>query len=190
MLIGIDLDEVLARFRLGFSNWHNAIYGTNLNLEQVTEYNVTKAMGLERPIVHDRLREFAKTPEFKTVSPVKGAAYGVKKLSEKNELMLITARLKEYKNISLDWVETHIGNFFSDTYFSKGRDVDPTGKNKGLICHNYGIELMIDDSPEYISECYQYGIDTILLTKPWNKGAKLNDKITRADSWYEIVGVL
>lgn len=92
-----------------------------------------------------------------------------------NEIYIITARDKEFHEDpylqSKEWLEKHL--IYYDKLIVNARD-------KGKVCIENDIDLLIDDSISNCLDVNNLGIDTIII------GNKNNMGIKNADNWQEI----
>ena len=62
--------------------------------------------------------------------------------------------------------------------------------NKGKICKDHGIDLLIDDFYEYALECVAVGVPVILFNTQWNDMLPLKKGMHRAANWPEILEIV
>jgi len=148
MRAGIDLDEVLAETLGDFLVYLNRRFGTAYTKDQCFSYNTAEVLGCSVDQAVDLWHDFYRSPMFDQIQPVKGAVEGVNAL-QNNELVLITSREEILKESTLHWINRHFPNRFSQVIYAKHFVLGGERKTKAEICDELGIDLFIDDSPEY-----------------------------------------
>lgn len=185
MKIGIDIDEVLAKFIAGFVSYHNKKYNTSFKESDFSSYELEKVIGGTKEDKHKKLREFYQTEEFKNLDIVPGSKDKVQELKKNNELFIITSRYKDSVEITKAWINRNFPNIFSGVYFADYYAEDAITKNH--ICEQLGVEIFIDDCLTYASECGDEDTEVFLYDFFWNQSNELPNKVTRVRSWEEIV---
>jgi len=187
MKIGIDLDEVIADFLPALIEYHNTTYGTHLNREQFQSYKFWENWGGTREEAIQKVYDFHQTPYFKNIKPVMGVQETIDILKQNHELFVITSRQDKVAEATKEWIAQHFPNTFSGVYFANhySQTGEPITKNK--ICDSLGIDIMIEDSPEYALECFQPNRKIFLINCPWNKDTDLPEEVFRVNSWEEIL---
>ncbi len=188
MLIGVDLDDVLADFTGAFDQFHNSAYGTALKREDRTSYDTWQIVGGSREDDEQKLADFYKTEFFKNIGPLPGAVSAVNALSDGNDLIIITARVDGVARDTKIWLEKHFPSKFKETYFSRYYDsLDMSKKKKSEIALGSGIDLFIEDNLGHAADCTESGIRVFLFDQPWNQSLKLPRGILRVYSWTDIL---
>ncbi len=186
MLIGVDMDGVLANFVESFLLYHNRVYGTSLRYSDIVHYDLNKVVGIQEEEFISRLTNFYRSPYFKTIEPVEGSFEGVRCLREVSDLAIITSRPSELYELTHAWVQHYFsGNFkgihFADSFYGNG------GKSKVEMCKDLGVLMLLEDHLDYAKSCAQQGIPVILFNQPWNQCEELPSSLQRVYSWKDIV---
>ncbi len=196
MRVGIDLDECLAEFIWGFSNYHNDVYKTYFEKENFRSYNIWETIGGSRKEAVKKVREYYETSYFREMPVVFGSFNSVNSLLGKNELFVITSRPSYMIDESKKWLGQHFPDKFSDiifsdewndSYFNFFSILFKKKLNKSDICKKLDLDFMIEDNLDYAVDCAKKGIKTLLLDKPWNKNAKPPKNVLRVSDWNEIL---
>ncbi|MCD6398532.1 MAG: hypothetical protein J7L08_01290 [Candidatus Aenigmarchaeota archaeon] len=187
MLIGVDLDEVISDTLPALIKFHNERYGTNLKKEDFYSYRFEYIWGGTREEAIRKVLEFYKSKYYNTIKPVEGALEGIKKLREKNELVVITYRPTEFKEITEEWLKRYFHGCFSKIYFTNFYSVNGTIKKKYETCLEIGVDLMIDDLLKCSLDCASRNISVLLFNQPWNQCKELPALVKRVYSWKEII---
>ena len=192
-IIWVDLDEVLAELLDHCLEHHNyQINWKSISREKVLDYYIHNLkefeIDLENAIAW--FRDWINSDIWKcNIKIVSWAIEWVQKLKEKwYKLKIITARRAElYEDYTNKWIEKYYPNIFEEIIFANHFDEENT-RTKSEICKEHGIEIMIEDNPDYAKELAGNWIKTFLLEKPWNKWKCVNTKnIVCVKSWEEIV---
>ena len=187
MIIGVDLDEVLADTLSAIIKFHNEVYGTELEKGDFNSYRFQEIWGGTRQEAIKKVYRFQSTNYSRNVKPVPGSIEGIKKLKEGNELILITSRPHDVKNQTLTWLSHYFPGAFSRVFFTDAYSLTKRGRRKSEICHKMGVDILVDDLLSCSFDCASEGIQVFLLNKPWNQGKELPVLITRCKNWEEIV---
>lgn len=187
-VIGIDFDDVIVATNKAMAQWHNRAYGTSYKLEDIDTCDLARFWSCSYDERTRRIGEFFASIEHSTTVPIDAAVKSLELLRNK-EIHIITARRKEYSNITLDLAERHISSLFCNFHFPNGSEINgiPTKRTKAEVCLEYGIEVFIEDNLEYAGEVASIGIPVLLLDSPWNQATELPQNIERVFSWDEII---
>ena len=187
MVIGIDLDEVLADFINSFLKFYNKKNNTSFQRNKISCSNIWKIWGETQEKIMEEVYDFYETHYFENIEPIAGAIEGIDVLSQKHELKIITSRQNNIKRKTKDWIEKNFSNKFSEICFANHFAPNGSSIKKSEICFRESVDVMIEDSPDYATDCASNGIKVLLLDCPWNRSTKSSEKITRVQSWGEII---
>lgn len=186
--IGIDIDEVIAKFMENYLSFHNTKHSTKFKLKNITNYHLWEC-GIHNSKEEStrEVSEFQNSPYFDKIGLIPGAKSAIERLSKQHNLYFITARPKELKQKTTDFFYSHFPKDGFEFIFSG--DIYG-GEKKSEICKNLGINLMIEDNPHYALDCANEGIRSLLLKKPWNEKYTHHKNITFVKNWKEIMEIL
>ena len=187
MKIGIDFDDVTVDFINNLVKWHNEKYKTKNKLSDLNQFYWGPFWGTDRQETIRRVDEFLETHDVKDINPIKGAIDSINKLSEKNELFVITGRPLRFKNKTEEWLIHHLKRKLEVIHageFHKGQ-----AATKAEICKEKGISILLEDAPETSMDCANKGIKVVLFDMPWNQKVK-HFNITRVFGWKEAMKVI
>jgi 5'(3')-deoxyribonucleotidase len=187
MKIGIDLDEVLADFLSALIEYHNYTYGTSLVREQFQSYKFWETWGGTRKEAIQKVYDFHKTSYFKNIKPLVGSQEAISILKQNNDLVIVTSRQDDIAEATKKWIAQNFPNVFSKVYFANHYSQNGSPKTKKQICDSVGVNVLIEDSPEYALECLNPERRILLLDCPWNRSFELPNGIYRVNSWKEIL---
>ena len=159
MIIGIDVDSVLADLMVPLNAFHNKMSGTCITMDDYLEYSLVETWGCAHQEVVDQVYAFYESPEMDNIPLIPGAIDGITYLRQKNELIVITSRPSTTKLSTCRWLNTHFPHSFKDIILSNqfSRN-NGESKTKGEIGRELGVEVMIDDHIDYVEDCIQHGI--------------------------------
>ncbi len=187
MKIGIDLDEVLADFLSALIEYHNATYGTSLVREQFQSYRFWETWDGTREETIQKVYDFHKTPYFRNMKPVIGSQEAVGILKQNNDLFVVTSRQNDIVETTREWIAKHFPDIFSGVFFANHYSQNGSSITKRQICDSVGVDVLIEDSPEYALECLDAKRKVLLLDCPWNRYSELPRGTYRVNSWDEII---
>lgn len=192
MRIGIDFDDVVADSMRAIATLHNKKYGTNFKKDDAFSYKVNEVWGGTKEEWREKLDAFLSTDHLMDLDPMAGSLLGIDALKKQgHELYIVTARGEGDIPATERWIERHFPNVFKDVHYCgliAGIRItkETTRRTKSQVCNEHGIELMIDDNPDFAKECAAEGVKVMLFDQPWNRG-ELPPGVERVYSWDEIM---
>lgn len=191
MIIGVDMDEVLVDLIVDVLRYHNEKYGTSHSKEDISTYDLQNIWNVTWEETVQRFLDFYDTDYFDRGEVIELAKEGVARLAEKHELHVITGRPDSVEEKTRKWLDTHFPGFFKSINFTNTWG-DGKGKprNKGEICRELGVEVLIDDHLNYASDAAKQGVKVLLMDAPWNRSAELPENVKRVLSWAEIPDII
>ncbi len=187
MKIGVDVDDVLANFMFPLVDYHNTTYGTNFVRDDFTSFNLRETWGGTPAEAIDKVFRFYDSPEFHHIEVVDGAIEALEILKKNHDLSVVTARPEILRTKTIDWIERHFPNTFSEIHIANKFSKTGPQLTKVEICNQNNIHLLIDDSIENALQCVNAERKILLLDRPWNQHPELPTNITRVFSWDEII---
>jgi uncharacterized HAD superfamily protein len=175
MIIGIDVDDVLVEYVKAFLRFYNERNKTNLTYEDFT--NISNSV--------DKDNSFFNSNYFKDMEICWGARTVIKELAKKNNLFIVTARQKEWKEHTDQFIQKNFPNCFKGIFYAA--DIHGGGKKKAEIYD--GMDIVIEDNKGHALECAKSGMKVFLIERPWNIGVE-NENITRVSRWEDILKIL
>ncbi len=189
MIIGIDIDEVLAELLEAYLKYHNQKYNTSAQKKDMFSYSFQEVFGGTEEETRQKVYDFFKSEHFQNIKPVKGALRTIKQLAKEHQLCIITARPHIIQKETEQWLAQHFPDCFQNITLTN--QWHGSGGKEGLkseIGKEKQIKIMIDDSLKHALDCASQGIYVLLadFDYPWNKTEKLPENIKRVHSWEEI----
>lgn len=183
-LIGVDIDEVLTPTFSSVIDYHNALSGDRVTLDQLTDYGFLTALGERREDIIQKIVDFFFS-DFNDLQPIEGSVEVLKQLSQNFSLIALTSRQSELTDLTHAWLKQHFPGIFQEVkignYFGLA---DSHRVTKAQMCQSLGVNLLIDDCLEYALDCAQADISVMLFGNyPWNQARALPSQITRVNDW-------
>lgn len=169
MIIGCDVDGVLADLNTTWLALYNRDYKDNLTLGKITEWDVSK---LVKPECGKKIIEYLKLPRFYDyVKPLTYSLRGVVSLKKFGRVVFITTEIEGFGGRKYLWLKRY--GFVSDL-----KDYVEAA-DKTLI----KADIMIDDKPSNL-----FGKGTrLLFTQPWNLTAPASSYDMRVHNWLALI---
>jgi 5'(3')-deoxyribonucleotidase len=184
--VGVDLDEVLAKFVSSLLSYYNHLSGKNISMEDIKSYNLWEnGVGKSGEETIKIVDDFFESREYDKIEPIDGAIESIRELSEKYDLFIITSRDKKTEGKTRRFLQEHFNGTRLELIFS-GDFHNEQGKSKAEICKELGIEYLIEDNYKYAENAASQGIKTFLFTRRWNRDL-LNGRSTRVNDWGQIM---
>lgn len=184
MIIGVDVDDVLAEFGDKLRSFHNKNHGTSLEREDINNFALEKVWNCTREEAKQRVLDFYQSDDFDSIIPLQDAVESINFLVKKHRLVAITSRPEQIREKTREWINKHFSGKFEGIYFTTRN-----GMKKIDICIEKNVSVFIEDNLEYATEIANQGIRVLLMSAPWNKclGEELHKNITRVKSWDEVM---
>ncbi|MDO4713306.1 MAG: hypothetical protein Q4B28_01240 [bacterium] len=175
MIIGVDIDEVLSEtldYVLAYHNYQ--IKGLPLQRQDMVEYYIPSVPGFEQIEKQDAVSFFTDgmldPHRGEGLQPVEGARAVLEKAKEAgHRLIAITARGPLVQEATLAWMQEYYGDLFDEVVFCNYHDSSYPQQTKQEVCHNRGVEVMVDDNLHYARDLAKAGIPVYLIDRPWNQ---------------------
>ena len=159
----VDLDDTITDLVTDWIRIYNEIYGDNLKVENVTEWNIGKFT-----LVGEKMYDILKDPNlFKNVKIRTGATETLEWANEYFNIQIVSATSPYTYLDKANWVKEHLP-FLADSFSA----IIPKYLLKG--------DIMIDDKPDNLE--YFDGL-SIVFDRPWNRD---NKKYLRVKDWETI----
>lgn len=187
MNIGIDLDEVVGDTMNAIVAFHNEKYGTTLRKREFSSYRFWEIWGGTRDEAIRKMYDFFETDHFKNINPVFGSLHALEWLKKDgHKIFLITGRQNHIIKKTEEWIERNFPGVFDGLYFANSYNLTVAPRKKSDLCKELGITLLVEGDMDYVKECSEAGLATLLFDQPWNQG-DLPPNTKRVFSWDEIV---
>lgn len=184
-IIAIDCDDVLVPTAPAILAYCNKTYGTHITLEQL--YSKDSAVwGVQNyDDAVKRVQAYLDTSEYQNLPPFEEAIEVLKKLGERYELHIVTARHDQLAEATKRMLAAHFPGLFKSIQFTN--HFGATARTKAQVCQDIGADLLIDDHLNHAELAAQCGIDVLLFGDyPWNKTDSLSSSISRVSDWNDV----
>ena len=181
--IGVDIDEVLLNFFGPFLKHHNQRNNTKFSKQDIWNYNIWDTFGQTREFVISELNDFYTSSFFCSVTPIPGAAEGIRTLRERYALPVVTTRPTHIKSQTLVSLATFFNGSFNSGISFVARE-EKARRYKELV-----VKRVIDDDLQVAKECSELGIEVLLVDKRWNQTKKLPERIIRVGDYRKEEGI-
>lgn len=179
--IGIDLDDVVFDFVKELLVSLELKYNKRLLFENVTNYFFPSIFNLDL----EQVLELIKNLDYINLGLCKNAKNSILELSQKYDIYFITSRV--FRDGTLESLKKNFNDIPFELIFSSNPYANTLGKDKGDLCLELGINLMVEDSKEHSEICAKKGVKVFLLDKPWNKDVEEHENLVKVGGWDEIL---
>ncbi|AKM81849.1 TPA: hypothetical protein DD449_00210 [Candidatus Berkelbacteria bacterium] len=190
-VLATDIDDVIFPFVSAFIAYQNCVFGTKIQLAQVTDYfNFEEVLGVTRKEKIKRMHEFLRLVGLE-FPPIIGAVEALDKLRVlfPNQAM-ITGRQYAVQDLSIRYLDKFLPDRKFQTVFCN-HCIGDDAISKSEACLRLGVSHIIDDSLEYAIDCAKAGVQVLLFGDyPWNRQKipkEYEGIITRTPSWQDVL---
>ena len=181
MIFGFDLDGCVINFASVLLKTVNELYDAKYTLSNITHYNLHYCLNIteeeEDNAVNIALKKWT---EWK---PYPGVLEFIEKYYKKtnNTVYFITSRQEEYRNQTLDWIDSYLDCHVICQLIMN--------KDKVKEAHKRYITHFIEDKPTTAKYLADSNIIVFLPNRPWNQNMEQHKNTIRFDSYDEIKGI-
>jgi len=173
MIIGVDIDNVIADTEKELRRLLNERKGLNLTREDITSYTLENIAGIERGDLKDILDMFNHGDIFLNLEVAEGARETMERLAEKHEVVLVTSRPAGVEAHTRTWLKRNEIPFHR-LVFADGTKVN-----------DIPYELFLEDQGNFACELAESGTFVLLFDAPWNRDVS-HDNMDRVYSWDDV----
>ncbi len=182
MKIGIDIDEVVAKYAEGYLEIFQREYGKAANFENISSYNFNESLGISKE-ESDKLNSlFINSEIFDNLKLIEGARESVIELSKQHDIIFITFRPMHLKEKTKNFIEKIFPNHSFEIFYAR----EFPNKSKAKACNSLGVNVILEDHAPAALDCANNGVKVFLFDKPWNKGTE-HENIIRVRNWQEVL---
>jgi uncharacterized HAD superfamily protein len=184
MRVGIDIDEVCARFAPPFLDTINEICATRLGrtirIEDIARYDIEEAgLGITVADLQTVFRIMRERNDLARLDALPDAAEVLQQLSREHDIYYITGRGNFYPDAAEPtraWLAQH-------GFPAPDRVILEYYKQKEA--RKLGIQVFVDDNPEIALKLADERIEVFLMDYPWNHWCQ-DERLIRVHNWQEI----
>ncbi|MFA6463729.1 MAG: hypothetical protein WCV55_01850 [Candidatus Paceibacterota bacterium] len=185
MKIGIDFDDCLVNYFPPLIEHLNNVFGTTYEVRDIFSFDLEKVWKVDSQTMRKSLADFYLYEKDLDIQPVNGALDAIRKLKEKNELIIITGRPDSTYDFVHGWLEKHLPNTFDKIIFTN--QFFGARREKVSICIEEGVGAFIDDNLQNVLDTAKERIiKCFLMDASWNQ-EPIPEYVSRVKSWEEIV---
>ena len=184
---GVDLDDSTVVMVRRLINFFNRETGSDIRYENVRSYDLWKAgIGRNKDESVSWIKAFYASPEFNSLRLIPHAKETITFLASKGQVYFITARFGEGQAKTVPFVKRHFNGLDIRTVFTSHFDSEQKN-SKADACHEYGINVLVEDNANYALQCAPFVDRVYLFTRHWNQDINVNGNIRRVKHWREIM---
>lgn len=178
MNIALDIDGILANADVTFRSAMRRLFKRPFAKHKVRSFHYENSFYLSEAEIKRLYKMFLDEQLWLDMKPLKGAVECVKNLSEENRIIIVTARPRQVRKVTIEWLARNNINY-QEIYF--------TLADKHLLSenHNEKVDVFLEDHPIYIERIADSGIKVIMFEYPWNNHLKTKSNIYRVKNWKE-----
>ena len=187
--IAVDMDEVLfpmlSRLDLHYKKKFNKCPPSYYP----KKYNYSEYFGMNMEESKEFVKGFYYSNTAYTTQPLPGAVNAMRKLKDKNKLVVLTGRqiYPQSKNVTYYLLQKHFPDVFDCVLFSNSFSMWGDETPKSEMCNLYDLNLLIDDSVENCKDCSSNGIESIVFGDyKWNNEC---ENFRQIESWNDEIFV-
>lgn len=194
MIIGVDLDDVLADFWPTMLEFYNQTRGTHWQKEDFLDFDLWKTWGGTRDEAVAAMYQFYQSERFRNILPISQAQEVTRELREKHTLAVVTGRPDDLAAKTMAWLSNYFPDTFLSVHFTNAYALSAqTKQSKGDVCRDVGVDVFLEDALEPVLACAANGIRVLLFDQPWNRKEMppgVAEHITRVFSWHDVSRLL
>jgi uncharacterized HAD superfamily protein len=188
--IAVDIDDVIvseAEFIVEYSNKH---WGHSLSLDDYREHwdDMWKVGTEEVERRADILHSSGIIQQYRILED---AHHGLKKLSKRFRLIILTSRRKTVQEETKEWLQENFGDVFENIHFTGFWDTitpDSHLLSKADISRDLDVSYLIDDQAKHCFGAAKHGIQAILFGDyAASRHLDLPEGVIRCKNWQEVL---
>lgn len=123
------------------------------------------------------------------IKPYPDSIDSVTKLSEKYNLVVVTARHPFFRKTTIKWINKYFPDVFDSILFLNYKTIFGPRDLKSKLCLDNGISAIIDDKIKNVLDCHSHDIKAYLFGVH-SRSSKLPSGIKTVSSWPETLSEL
>ncbi len=185
--VGYDLDDCIIAHMPELLAYMKDVHNIEVPMSQLTHSSWGRAIGLSPDEENAFMWGFWPTKYYREANPIHGAIEGLRKIGVFSEGAAITARLRHQESITRRWVKRFCPQAFPlGIHYAENPYHGVAGETKAQIGERLRIDVAIEDSFYNAVDFSRAGINSILITRPWNLDFE-DEGVKRVDTWSQIV---
>ena len=187
--IGIDIDGVIGDSDKVFRKYIKKYLGINLRREDVKDFYYEKVLGIPENEMKNFWKRIDEEKRWLEIEILPGAKTALKYLKEKYQIIIITARPKNIRNLTEEWISKN-QIYYDRLYFIEEHKGE--SKLSAILANSINLKCFIEDRIDFALDFIKEGIKVILFDYPWNRIEKNIDSelLIRVKGWQEALSYL
>lgn len=178
--MGIDIDGTLTEFD-SFIPYFNKLLGKQVKPEDIVQYDLHEIFDMDYDDFSALFDEHS-APAYEQSPPRSCAQQELKWIDERFNIVYITARLKEYEELTSRWIKEH--------GFPESPIVCTGSHDKIDAIKQYNVNYMVEDRLENALHIWEeLRVPVFLVDTPYNQ-AELPAGVFRVKNWHEVTDYL
>lgn len=173
MIIGVDIDNVIADTEKSLRRMLLEERGIRLKREDISSYSLEGIAGIGREELSFILDRFNNGGIFLDVEVIEGARETIARLKERHRIDLVTSRPEKVADLTREWLGRN-GILYDELHFAS--------KTK---LNGIPYDLFLEDQDNFASELAEDGTFVLLFDAPWNRHVE-HVNIERVYSWQDV----
>jgi len=179
LVIGIDIDSVIADSIELFLPFLNERFNKNLKLEDIVYYEFEKCYNVSQQEILEAFKDLTKHKLWLGIPVIDFAKEFMEILTNLHTTVIVTSRPEKFmKDVTIDWLKKNEIKYKALLFMDENNDADKyqTGLKAG-----YKFDVFIEDCYEFAVDILKYDIPVILIDYPWNRKADKKNLIRMQD---------
>ena len=199
-VLAVDVDDTIAHLMKSVVAFYSDTYEPpHFKVDDFHTLEFNLVWGGTRHECDEKVERYYKSDHFKNgIDPIAGAYEQLKRLKEHFELHVVTARPHHIREATIEWLNKHYPDLFSDFHFGNLYGLEGVRKRKSQMCKEIGAVCLIDDSAGYALDCAANKVHVLLFGNyAWNTSDEWNreisehsDFVDRVQNWDQAANLL
>jgi len=187
--IGIDIDGVIGDSDKVFRKYIKKYFGINLRRQDVKDFYYEKVLGIPENEMKNFWKRIDEEKRWLEIEILPGAKTALEYLKEKYQIIIITARPENIRNLTEEWLSKN-QIYYDRLYFINEHKGE--SKLSAILSNSINLKCFIEDRIDFALDFIKAGIKVILFDYPWNRIEKnINSELLiRVKGWQEALSYL
>lgn len=187
MIIGIDIDGVIANSETDYRKTINRLFNLNLKQKDIIFYKYEECAGLTEEQMCLFFKTFYREGGWLKIKPIRGAKKFLDKLKkEKHRIIIVTSRPREHiKKETCQWLKKHKMPYAELIFLENHKS-----KHQAALIRGHKFDYFIEDYYENALDFAQKGVKVLLVDYPWNRQEKPHPNIKRIKNLQEAEAII
>lgn len=173
MIIGVDIDNVIADTEKELRRVLLETKGIRLNREDITNYSLNDIGGIDPETLRELLAMFNEGDVFSGLEVIDGASETLELLMKAHRVELVTSRPEKLRLQTEAWLARNNVPYHELKFASHSK------------VNGVPYELFLEDQDNFARELAESGTFVLLFDAPWNRHVE-HENIDRVYSWEDV----